>query len=64
MEERIKTESLQLLINLEKVCLRYMNRFNSLKHMQQLDAHKFNQKKRKNRKKKIFSLQLSEFMLQ
>ena len=46
------------------MCLRYMNRFNSLKHMQQFDAHNFNQKKRKNRKKKIFSLQLSEFMLQ
>ena len=40
-----------------------MERFNSLKHMQQFDAHNFNQKKRKNRKKKIFSLQLSEFML-
>ena len=29
-----------------------MNRFNSLEHMQQFDAHSFNQKKRKNRKKK------------
>ena len=25
-----------------------MNRFNSLKHMEQFDAHNFNQKKRKN----------------
>ena len=41
-----------------------MNRFNSLKHMEQFDAHNFNQKKRKNRKEKIFSLQLSEFMPQ
>ena len=40
-----------------------MNGFNCLKHMQQFDAHNFNQKKRKNGKK-IFSLQLSEFMLQ
>ena len=38
-----------------------MKRFNSLKHMQQFDAHNFNQKKRKNRKKKysVYSFQNS-----
>ena len=35
-----------------KLCLRLMNRLNSLKHVQHSDAHNSNQKKEKEKKKK------------
>ena len=38
------------------VCLRFMNGFNSLKHVQQLDAHHSNLKKAQGERKKIFTL--------
>ena len=42
-----------------KACLRLINRFQFLKHVQYFDAHNSDQKQKgKKRKKKIFSLRL------
>ena len=41
---------------MKKPCFHLMNRFNSLKHVQDFDADNSNNKKRKKRKKKKYSV--------
>ena len=45
---------MSVLVFQRKPCLRLMNRFNSLKHVQHFHAHNSNQKKEKEKNEKNF----------
>ena len=51
-----KKRDLIIMKKMKKPCFHLMNRFNSLKHVQDFDADNSNNKKRKKRKKKKYSV--------